>query len=456
MASQSSKTSRTTICVSCGALPRSRWRCRKCDALIETKGYRVQETMHVSPRGRVYRAIGPSGKVALKELAFAVVPEIKSIQLFEREADLLRQLEHPRIPRFVDWFEDGEGPELRLYLAQTFVDGEDLEQRLTHHRYDEAEARRIARDVLEILGHLHALSPKLIHRDVKPANIIGGPDQRFSLVDFGSARDLQRPASAGSSIAGTPGYMPPEQFVRAADERSDLYALGMTLARLLSRRSPAELLTNDLKVDLRRYVNASEEMIALLERLVARRNGHGFRSAGEASAELERLPSLARDPKPRPRVTAERPALRDLEPKTSTATGTGSGSDSVPKMSFRWIVSRAGLTESAPGAVAWYVRFIDANEAVGLRPGHSYVVGRDSDADLRIDAARLGADTVSRRHAMLSVRANGLEVVDLGSRNGTRVGLVQVPTGTRGMTLSEGAVVLFGNVSTEIGPLGGY
>lgn len=408
----------------------------------------------MSPRGRVYRAVGPGGKVALKELAFAVVPEIKSIQLFEREADLLRQLEHPRIPRFVDWFEDGEGPELRLYLAQTFLEGEDLEQRLEHHRYDEGEARRIAHDVLEILDHLHTRSPKLIHRDVKPANIVWRSDQRFSLVDFGSARDFQRAASAGSSITGTPGYMPPEQLVRAADERSDLYALGMTLARILSRRSPSELLTPELKVDMRRYVNASEEMIAILERLVARENAVRFRSARDVMEEFDRLPSLAKASKPRLRVTAERPALREPDPKTWTATGAGTQSDSGQKIALRWVVSRAGLTEAAPGATAWYVRFTAAKEALLLRPGYSYVVGRDDSADIRVDLARVGADSVSRQHAMLSVTANGLAVVDLESRNGTRVGKVQVPAGRRGMTVSEQAIVIFGSVGAEIGPLG--
>jgi len=455
MASPGSKTTRATICVSCGALPKSRWRCRKCDALIETNGYRVQETMHVSPRGRVYRALGPKGKVALKELAFAVVPEIKSIQLFEREAALLKQLEHPRIPRFVDWFEDGEGPELRLYLAQTFLEGEDLEHRLEHHRYDEREARQIAQDLLEILDHLHSRSPKLIHRDIKPANIICSSDQKFFLVDFGSARDFQRSASAGSSIAGTPGYMPPEQLVRAADERSDLYALGMTLARLLSRRSPAELLTQDLKVDLRRYVNASEEMISVLEKLVAREGARRFRAAHEVIAALKRLPPLARATTQRPRVTAERPALRGPEPKTVTSTATGTHPHSGQKFSFRWVVSGAGLTDPAPGATAWYVRFVDSGETLGLRPGHSYLVGRDDGADIRIESARIGADTVSRRHALLSIRANGLEVVDLDSRNGTRVGRVRVPPGRRGMMLLEVAQVVFGTVIAEIGPLGG-
>jgi len=104
--------------------------------------------------------------------------------------------------------------------------------------------------------------------------------------------------------------------------------------------------------------------------------------------------------------------------------------------------------------MAWFVKFLDSNEALGLRPGHSYLVGREKGADIRIDPPHEGANMISRRHALLTVRARGLEIVDLGSRNGTRVGLVRVPAGKRGMLLVEGAVVFFGNLGAEVGPLG--
>lgn len=79
------------------------------------------------------------------------MPDSKAEELFRREIASLRVIDHPRIPRFVDAFEEGTGPALRWYLAQTYVSGEDLEQRIEHHRFDEAEARLIAESILDAL-----------------------------------------------------------------------------------------------------------------------------------------------------------------------------------------------------------------------------------------------------------------------------------------------------------------
>src|SRR5437763_1035066 len=106
-------------------------RCDSCGAAVDPGGYRVEALLSQTLHGRVYRALSPGGEtVALKELVFALAPDAKTIDLFEREAALLSQLDHPAIPRFIGSFREGSGIHLRLYLAQELIDGEPLSQRL--------------------------------------------------------------------------------------------------------------------------------------------------------------------------------------------------------------------------------------------------------------------------------------------------------------------------------------
>ena len=250
-------------CIHCHRAVGRLQRCRNCGAVQRVRGYVVDRVLAVGPRGRVYLARKDQDQVALKELAFATGPDVRAVDLFERECEALSRLSHPLVPRFLEALQEGEGIHLRLFLAHAYVPGESLEARLAHHDFEESEARQIASDVLGVLAYLHGSSPRYLHRDLKPANIIAQPDGRFSLVDFGSVRP-------SGMDARTFGYMPPEQLAREADERSDLYALGMTLARILSRRSPKELLSSSHEVVFRPYVKVSEEFADFIEQLLAR------------------------------------------------------------------------------------------------------------------------------------------------------------------------------------------
>lgn len=213
-------------------------RCAFCGVAFSPGGMKVERVLSESDHGRLYLAHGPDGPVALKELVFARVPDTETLSRFEREARLLEQLRHPRIPRFVASFREGDGVHLRLYLAQRFVDGPALADELEMRRFTEADARAMARDVLAILVELQALSPPVLHRDIKPANLVRDRDGQLALVDFGSARDVQK--TTGGTLVGTFGYMPVEQLTGIVDESTDVYALGATLVHLLTRRAPWE------------------------------------------------------------------------------------------------------------------------------------------------------------------------------------------------------------------------
>ena len=243
-----------------------------------------------SPHGRTYRAEGPTGMVALKELVFALVPTALQLDAFERESKLLGSVSHPQVPRFIESFREGDGPSLRLYLAQELVEGEPLSDRLRSHVFDEAEGRVVARQLLQILRYLHERG--IVHRDVKPANVLRRADGTLALVDFGAARLLEG-VTHGATLVGTFGYMPPEQLGGTVDATSDLYALGATLVHLLGRKAPEDVLGPDFEIRLD-HLSVSPGFRAFLSRLTSRRRDFRPASAVEALLLLDAPPPRTR------------------------------------------------------------------------------------------------------------------------------------------------------------------
>jgi TonB family protein len=270
-----------TFCPGCSALL-STTRCPGCGVVAEAGGFRVERVIVQNARGRMYLARDQTGQaVALKELAFVQPPHPDALAAFERESRLLRQITHPQIPRFVAAFSEGEGVATRLYLAQEYVEGESLLARLARHQFTEAEAVEVARQVLGILEYLQNLAPMVFHRDVKPSNLIRRPDGQIALVDFGAARDLG--PTAGATLVGTFGYMPVEQMGGIVDATTDPFALGATLAHLLSRREPWSFLEDPGALG---RLNVSAGFRDFLARLMARRSADRFHSAAAALAAL--------------------------------------------------------------------------------------------------------------------------------------------------------------------------
>jgi len=232
-----------TFCPACDDVVRSGAgeRCGTCGAAIRPGGYVVERVIVANAHGRMYVARDADNKrVALKELAFVQAPNAAATAAFEREAKLLRALDHAAIPRFVASFEEGQGVHARYYLAQELVEGTALDAGLEQRFYREDQARSLARSVLEVLVYLQSVSPMVIHRDVKPANLIERGDGSIALVDFGAAHVSG--ATQGSTTIGTFGYMPIEQLAGIVDATTDLYALGASLLHLLTLQEPWRLL----------------------------------------------------------------------------------------------------------------------------------------------------------------------------------------------------------------------
>lgn len=196
--------------------------------------------------GSVYKARDrESGDrlVAIKEVRLSGLHQqamIDAAAAFQREVDVLSQLDHPNLPRIYEHFRIAE----QWYLVMEFIAGETLEE-----YQDKAPRRRLLlSEVLDIgirlcliLEYLHSQRPPIIFRDLKPTNVIRTATGQLYLVDFGIARYF-KPGQAKDTVAlGSPGYAAPEQYGRAqTTPRADIYSLGAVLHQLLTTHDPSE------------------------------------------------------------------------------------------------------------------------------------------------------------------------------------------------------------------------
>ncbi|MBD2665520.1 serine/threonine protein kinase [Richelia sinica FACHB-800] len=217
--------------------------------------------------------------VVLKLLAFGGAVQWDDLKLFEREAQILKQLDHPRIPQYLDYFCIDERT-LWFGLVQEYIAGESLKEKLQNGtRFTENQTRKIAVDVLKILIYLHELNPGVLHRDIKPSNLIWGEDNKIYLVDFGAVQDRAAKEGATFTVVGTYGYAPMEQFGGRAVPASDLYALGATLIHLLTGIAPADLPQKDLRWQFVDKVHTSQVFVNWLQKLTEPSPEERFTSA---------------------------------------------------------------------------------------------------------------------------------------------------------------------------------
>ncbi|HWQ15146.1 MAG TPA: serine/threonine-protein kinase [Roseiflexaceae bacterium] len=212
--------------------------------LVLAGRYVIEQKLGQGGMGAVYRARDlrlATAQWAIKEMSQSAITSPLERQqardAFRQEAELLAMLSHPNLPRVVDHFEqDG-----KAYLVMEFVPGESLLDLAQREGLPLPLPRVLewARQICEVLEYLHAQSPPVIFRDLKPANVMITPRGQVKLIDFGIAR-LFKPGKARDTQAfGTMGYSAPEQYGRGqTDARSDVYALGVLLHQLLTGYDP--------------------------------------------------------------------------------------------------------------------------------------------------------------------------------------------------------------------------
>lgn len=207
--------------------------------------------------------------VTIKLLAFSPQLHWQELKLFEREAQILQNLKHPKIPQYRDYFDLDKdiGHGIAWFgLVQDYIPGKSLQELLEKgKRFTEQEVYNIALEILEILTYLHELNPPVIHRDIKPSNLILGEDNHIYLIDFGAVQAQGAMTGVTFTVVGTSGYAPLEQFWGRATPSSDIYALGATLIHLLTGIAPADLPQKDTKIQFTDHVNIQPYFIDWLE-----------------------------------------------------------------------------------------------------------------------------------------------------------------------------------------------
>ncbi len=207
--------------------------------------------------------------VIVKLLTFGGNIKWDDVRLFEREAQILQELNHDQIPKYKNYFSI-DGNTLWFGLVEEYISGDSLKQLLEKGtRFGEVEVIKIAQEVLQILVYLHSFNPPILHRDIKPSNLLMGDDNKIYLVDFGAVQDSFASEGTTFTIVGTYGYTPLEQFGGKTVPASDLYALGITLIHLLTRTAPSNLPTKDLKIQFRDRVTVSPQLVNWLDKMIA-------------------------------------------------------------------------------------------------------------------------------------------------------------------------------------------
>ena len=330
--------------------------------------------------GVVYEAFqeGLDRRVAVKALDQKLARSRELVERFRREGRAYSQLRHQAVVAVHDLVEKDD----TLYLVTEFVDGADLNRVLVQGGpLPPSCVAVIGARVAEALDYVHF--NKLLHRDVKPANVMVSRSGEVKLMDFGIAKD--RTASnltRDGMLVGSPSYIAPELLGgEEADPQADIWALGVTLYEVASGEKPfkgadAEALFSAIRRGtfprLRSVVPGFPRRLAkAIERCLERRPRVRWRAAGDLARELERCAAgLLAGLHPQARLVAlmahrgfaaEEEALTHIDATSLLATraadeATGSA-PSVPRRRLRWSWTVAVALAVAAGLVAWLVRF---------------------------------------------------------------------------------------------------
>jgi serine/threonine protein kinase len=256
-------------------------------------------------------------EVVVKLLALNPQMHLHECQLFEREAQILQKLDHPRIPKYRNYFVLDHQPGSRFSwfgLVHSYIPGTSVQQLLNEgKRFSEAEVEKIAVEVLNILVYLHEQNPPIIHRDIKPSNLIWGEEGRVYLVDFGAVQDQAVLEGATFTVVGTYGYVPMEQFGGRAVPASDLYALGATLIHLLTGVVPADLPQHDARIQFADRVSLDRGFVNWIGKLTEPSLSERLSTAQQALEALKNKHALS------PAITSHKPTGSQIQLKKSAS-----------------------------------------------------------------------------------------------------------------------------------------
>jgi eukaryotic-like serine/threonine-protein kinase len=260
--------------------------------------FRIEERIGSGGMSTVYRAFDPTleRRVAIKLMHRDISTDPDQLERFRREARAVAQLNHPNVVTVIDAGEDEGAP----YIVFEYVEGETLKERIRcHGRLPVPEAVAYAIEIGRALesAHLH----RLVHRDVKPQNVLIDSDGRAKVTDFGIARSLEAQGlTATGRVLGTTDYVSPEQALgQEVTEQSDIYSLGIVLFEMLSGEAPFKADTQvavamkhvrePLPDVQRRRPEISAALAAVVERATAKETKNRYATVAEMVHDLEEV-----------------------------------------------------------------------------------------------------------------------------------------------------------------------
>lgn len=247
------------------------------------KRYEVLDILGQGGMGKVYKVVHTHLNTvhALKEL---INHQFGATDQFQVEAQILAQLNHFQLPKVTDYFHHKK----KYYLVMDFIDGDDLDS-LMNQQIETLSAQVIIRWGIQLLNVLQYIHNKgIVHRDIKPANIKLTPQNQIVLVDFGIAKQTAVQIETVMSAKGafTPYLAAPEQIQgQHTDQRTDIYAVGTTMAYLLTQQLPIP--KNICEFNL----SVSQELESILKRATALLPSVRFQNASEMREHLLLLSS---------------------------------------------------------------------------------------------------------------------------------------------------------------------
>jgi serine/threonine protein kinase len=263
--------------------------------------YELREVLGEGGQARVFRAVDRTdgSAVALKVLRPEIAADQKAVQRFVAESRLLIDLDHPHIVHGRRVAREGAV----VFCAMEIVEGECLQLVLERDgALSEDDALRVVRDVAAALSHLHGRG--LVHRDVKPGNVMRAADGRSVLIDLGFA--VGGAEEGGDTTAGTVHYIAPEQARghSGLDVRADIYALGATLYHLVTGSLPfagktseevlAKQVLESLSGERIRALEISPQVHYLIEKMMAKEKEIRFQDPAQLAREVDAVLSARR------------------------------------------------------------------------------------------------------------------------------------------------------------------
>src|ERR671929_251292 len=260
--------------------------------------FRLEEQIGSGGMSSVYRAFDPTLErwVAMKLMHRDISHDPDQLERFRREARAVARLSHPHVVTVIDAGEDDGTP----YIVFEYVEGETLKDRIRRlGRLPVTEAVAYAIEIGRALSCAH--SHRLVHRDVKPQNVLIDPDGRAKVTDFGIARSLEAQGlTAAGRVLGTTDYVSPEQALgHQVTEQSDIYSLGICLYEMLTGEVPYRADTQvavamkhvrDPLPDVqRRRPEVSASLARVVERATAKETQNRYEDVGQMVHDLEEV-----------------------------------------------------------------------------------------------------------------------------------------------------------------------